>query len=47
MQHDRQQRIEEGRESLKRTARKWFSISEDVASNDEIRSRLLATLSRL
>ncbi len=42
MQHDRQQRIEEGRESLKRTARKWFSISEDVASNDEIRSRLLA-----
>ena len=42
MQHDRQQRIEEGRESMKRTAQKWFSISEDVTSNDEIRSRLLA-----
>ena len=34
--------LKEGRESLKNTARKWFSITEDAASNEEIRSRLLS-----
>ena len=32
----------EVREPLKKIAKKWFSISEDSASNDEIRNRLLS-----
>ncbi len=42
MRHNEQKHWKEDRESLKNTAKKWFSISEDVASNDEIRSRLLS-----
>ena len=32
----------EEREPLKHTARKWFSITEDAASHEEIRNRLLS-----
>ena len=42
MRHDEQRHWKEERETLKETAGKWFSISEDAASNDEIRNRLLA-----
>ncbi|MBR2561516.1 MAG: DUF389 domain-containing protein [Eubacterium sp.] len=38
---DKKNRME-NRESFKQTVKNWFSITEDAASNDEIRSRLLA-----
>lgn len=42
MQHDIQKYEKEARESLKKTAQKWFSITEDAASHEEIRNRLLS-----
>lgn len=33
---------QEEREPLKETARKWFSIAEDAAPNEEIRDRILS-----
>ena len=40
-QNQRNNKAEE-REPLKVTAKKWFSITEDVAPNEEIRDRLLS-----
>ena len=42
MQKEQRNNKPEEREPLKSTVKKWFSITEDVASNEEIRDRLLS-----
>ncbi len=42
MDRERLKSMYEEREPLKKTIRKWFSITEDAASHEEIRDRLLS-----